>query len=219
MKTFAIFGLGSFGYFLAKDLTDLGQEVLAVDADETAVEKVMDFVSKAVVADSTDRSAIEALGLQDYDAVIVSLGENIEASVLTTLNVKELGADFIVAKAINEPHGKILERIGANEVVFPRRDMAQRLSYRLVNADILEFVPLGSDYSIIESAPTTEMVGGTLAGLDFRGNYGLTVIVVRQLVPDEILVSPDGSFVVKDSDILVLLGRNEDLEAFRKKID
>ncbi len=217
MKTYAIFGLGSFGYYLAKSLINLGQEVLAVDSNEAVVEKVMDFVSKAVVADSTDRAALEALGLHDYDAVIVSLGEHIEASVLTTLNLKDLGVNYIVAKAITEPHGRILEQIGANDVVFPRRDMAHRLAYRLVNADILEFVPLGSDYGIIESAPSAEMVGKTLAELDFRMNYNLTVILVRQLIPDDIIVAPDGSFIVKDSDILVLLGHNEDLEILRNQ--
>lgn len=215
MKAYAIFGLGSFGYYLAKYLTGMGQEVLAVDANEAAVERVMGFVSKAVVADSTDPAALEELGLHEYDTVVVSLGENIEASVLTTLNLKELGASLIVAKAINEPHGRILDRIGADEVVFPRRDMAQRVAYRLVNADVLEFVPLGSDYGIIEAAPSTEMIGKTLAELDFRNKYNVNVIVVQQLLPEETVVSPDGSFVVKDSDILVLLGHVEDLEAIR----
>lgn len=215
MKNFAIIGLGSFGYYLSRTLTELGQEVLAIDADEAAVEQVMNFVSKAVVADSTDRTALEALGLSDFEAVVVSLGGNIDASVLATLNLKEIGVKRIVAKAITEAHGKVLERLGADDVVFPRRDMAVRVAHRLVNADVLEFAPLGSDYGIIESAPSKEMVGRSLSELDFRRKYNLSIIVVRQLVPDKIVVAPDGSFIVKDSDILVMLGRNEDLNNFR----
>jgi trk system potassium uptake protein TrkA len=212
MNTFAIIGLGSFGYYLSKSLTDLGKEVLAVDTDEAAIERVKGWVQRAVITDSTNPDALKALGVVEYDAVIVSLGENIEASVLTTLNLKDLGVRYIVARAITEAHGRLLGKVGANDVVFPRRDMADRLALRLINADILEFVPLGSDYGILESVPSPEMVGRTLGELNFRKHYNLTVIVVRQLVPDEIIVSPDGSFVVKDSDILVLLGHNKDLE-------
>ena len=217
MKNFAILGLSSFGYFLSRTLSDQGQEVLAIDSEEAKVENVTDLVSKAVVADCTDRAALEALGLNDYDVVVIGLGGHIEASVLTMLNLKELGVEYVMAEAITEAQGKVLDRLGANDVIFPHRDMAERVAYRLVNSDVLEFVPLGSDYGIIESAPTMKMVGKTLAELDFRRKYNLLVIVVRQLVPDEILVSPEGSFVVKDSDILVLMGRNEDLEVLRNR--
>ena len=217
MRSYAVIGVGTFGYYLAKSLVEMGCEVLAMDTREEAVARVQEIASKAVVSDSTDRAALEALGLGEFDGVIVSLGGNIGASVLTTLNLKEMGVRHVVARAVSEPHGRALQRLGADEVVLPRRDMADRIAHRLVHSDVLEHVPLGSDYGIVESAPGKEMLGKSLAELDFRKRYNLTVIVVRQLVPDEIVVAPDGTFVVKDSDILVLLGRNEDLEAFRKR--
>jgi len=215
MKTFAVIGLGSFGYYLTRALVNLGHDVLAIDTDEDAVNRVSSIASKAIIADCTDPQAVAALGLTEYDSVNVSLGGNIDASVLTTLNLKEAGVQHIVAKALTETHGKALEKVGANEVVLPRRDMAARLAHRLVHADILEFVPLGSDYGIMEAAPRADQIGKSLTELDFRKQYNVSVIVVRQLVPDEILVAPDGDFVVKDSDILVLLGRNEDLEVLQ----
>jgi trk system potassium uptake protein TrkA len=217
MKNFVVIGVGTFGYYLTRRLAEMGHEVLAMDVREDQVKRVAEFASKAVLADSTDRGALEALGVADCDAVVVSLGGNIGASVLTTLNVKEMGVRRIIARAVTDPHGRALQRLGADEVVLPRRDMAERIAQRLVNVDVLEFVPLGSDHSILESAPSKEMLGKSLAELDFRRRYGVNVILVRQVVPDSILVAPGADFVVKDSDILVLLGRNEDLDAFRNR--
>jgi trk system potassium uptake protein TrkA len=217
MKNLAIIGVGNFGYFLCKSLSERGHEVMAVDADEGAVERAAAIAANAVVADATDRAALEALGLKDFDSVIVSLGEHIDASVLTTLYLKEMGVRNVIVKAISEDHMKVLDRIGADEVVFPERDMAERLAYRLADADVLEFIPIGSDYGLVEWAPAQEMVGHSLKDLHLRREHNVTVILVRQVIPDQVVVAPDGDFVVKDSDVLVLLGRNEDLDLLRRR--
>ncbi len=216
MKRFAIIGVGSFGYFLCRAVAASGHEILALDCDETAVEKVRDIVSTAVIADATDRAALRELELETFDTVMVNLGERIEASVLATLYLKELGAKNIVVKAVSEDHGTVLERVGADEVVYPDRDMAVRVAYRMCDQDVLEFIPLGADYSLLEWAPRRDMVGRTLADLHLRRDYNVSVILVQQLVPEKVVVAPGGDFLVKDSDILVLLGRNEDLEVLRR---
>jgi trk system potassium uptake protein TrkA len=215
MNNYAVIGVGNFGYFLCKAFAAAGHDVLAVDASEEAIQRVMDVASKAVIADASDRSALEALGLEEFDVVLVSLGEHIDASVLTTLYLKEIGVEKIVVKAISVDHGKVLERVGADEVVFPERDMAERVVYRLVNADVLDFIAIGSEYSLMEWAPHQSMVGKTLAELDFRKKYNVQIILVRSVIPEGVTVAPDGSFVVKDSDVLVILGHNEDLDRIR----
>jgi len=216
MRSFAVIGVGTFGYFLCRAFAEAGHEVMAIDSKESSVERVRDIAAKAVIADASDRTALEALGLGEFEAVVVSLGEHIDASVLTTLYLKELGVKHIVVKAISIDHGKVLERVGADEVVFPERDMAERVAYRMVNAEVLEFIPLEGDYSIVEWAPGKEMVGKSLADLHLRRDYNVTVILVRQVVPEGVEVAPGGDFVVKDSDVLVVLGRNEDLEKLRE---
>ncbi|MFO7767404.1 MAG: TrkA family potassium uptake protein [bacterium] len=215
MKSFAVIGVGTFGYFLCRSFASAGHEVMAIDTDEPSVERVRDIAAKAVIADASDRKALEALGLSEFEAVVVSLGEHIDASVLTTLYLKELGVKQIVVKAISADHGKVLERVGADEVVFPERDMAERVAYRMGNADVLEFIPLEGDYSLMEWAPDKEMVGKTLGELHLRRDYNVTVILVRQLVPEGVEVAPGGDFMVKDSDILVVLGQDEDLKKIR----
>jgi len=217
MKNLAIIGVGNFGYALCKALSERGHEVLAIDVDETAVERAAAVASGAVVADAADRAALEALGLREFETVIVSLGEHIDTSVLTTLYLKEMGIRHVVVKAVSQDHMTVLDRIGADEVIFPERDMAERLAYRLAEADVLEFIPIGSGYGLVEWAPPREMVGRTLKELDLRREHSVTVILVRQVVPDQAVVAPGGDFVVKDSDVLVLLGSNEDLDRLRRR--
>ncbi len=217
MKRFAIIGVGNFGNFLCQAFSRTGHEVLAVDCNETALEQVKEIVTTAVIADATDRTALRELEIETFDTVLVNLGDRIEASVLTTLYLKELGAGNIIVKAVSEDHGTVLERVGADEVVYPDRDMAERVAFRMADQDVIEFFPLGGDYSLLEWAPRREMIGKTLAELHLRSTFNVTVILVQQVVPDEVVVAPGGDFLVKDSDILVLLGRNEDLEVLRHR--
>lgn len=211
MRSFAIIGMSSFGYFLARVLAEEGVEVMAIDLDEEKIEKIKSSVQKAVIADATDRATLANLGLNELDGVVVSLGQ-IESSVLATLHLKELNIRHIVSKALSEEHGKILERVGATEVVFPEKDMALRVARTLTHDNILDHVPLAEGYSIVEIAPPSSFLGKSLGELGLRNRYGVQVIVVKELVPENVVLVPMADYVIKDSDVLVIMGRNENLK-------
>lgn len=212
----AVIGLGQFGTSLALELKTLGHHVTAMDLDPKAVARVQDVVDQAVVADATDRTTLEELGLDLVEAAVISLGQHLGSSILTTLHLKELGVGRIVAKAISPEHEKILKRVGAGEVVYPERDAAQRLARSLADPNLLDFLPIGDEFSVAELAPPAVLVGKTLLELDLRKNYGVNVIAVRELVPERthLVIAPD--YVIKDSDVLVVAGRQEDLARLRE---
>ncbi len=211
----AVIGLGQFGSALARELKTLKHHVTAMDSDPKAVSRVQDVVDQAVVADATDRNLLEELGVGLVDAAVISLGDNLGASILITLHLKEMGVNHIVAKAISPEHEKILKRIGAGEVVFPERDAAERLSRSLTDPNLLDYLPIGDEFSVAELAPADPLVGKTLAELDLRKHYGVNVIAVRELVPERTHLVVEPEYVVKDSDVLVVAGRQEDLERLR----
>ncbi len=212
MRHFAVIGMSSFGYYLCKFMAERGFYVLAIDNDEVKINRVKDFVQKAVIADATDKETLERLGLGDFDGVVVSLGDRIDASILVTLYLRQLGVDEIIAKAITEDHGKILDLIGATTVLFPEKDMAYRLAHSLDNVNVLDYIPLTSDVSIIEMAPPNSFLGKTLAELDLRRKYHVQVLMIKELVPENVVVIPTGDHVIKDSDVLVVMGKDEDLK-------
>jgi trk system potassium uptake protein len=217
MKQFAVIGLGNFGSYLAKHLYDKGHEVLAIDRDANLVQGIKDSVSQAVVADATDREALDALGIRDMDAAVVCIGREMNNSILTTLTLKDMGVKRILAKAMNEAHGRILEKVGANEILFPEKDMAVSLGERLHNPNMLDYLPFSPDYSILELAPPKEFIGKALRELDLINRYGVQVVAIKELIPERMNMIPTGNFIVKDSDILILLGPNKSLDKLREK--
>lgn len=214
---FAVLGLGSFGLNVAKTLYEKKNEVLAIDIDKERVEAVKSFVSHAVCMNSADKESLEALGVQEMDVAIVSLGPAMEASILTVLYLHELGVKRIIAKALSEDHAKILEAVGATEVIYPEKDMAIRTALRLSNPNILEYLPLTSGYSIQEQAPPENFIGKTLRELDLRNKYGIQVIAIKELIPEKITFIPSADFMIKDSDILVILGEEKQLAKLNSK--
>lgn len=212
MRSFAVIGLSTFGYYLSKALAQQGFQVMALDADESRIEKVKSFVTKAVITDARDKEALENIGITDFDVVIVSLGDQIDASVLVTLYLKELGVKEIIAKASTEDHGKILDRIGATTVIFPERDVAYRVAKSLENVNVLDAIPLTSGVSILEFGPPNTFLGKTLKELDLPNRYGVQIAVIKELVPENVLIIPRADHIIKDSDILVGIGRDEDFE-------
>ncbi len=215
MKQFAVLGLGRFGSSLAKTLYDLGHEVLAVDEREEAVQEISESVTHAVQADATDESALRSLGLRNFDVVIVSIGADIQSSILVTLIVKELGVKYVVAKAQSELHAKVLYKIGADRVVLPERDMGLRLAHNLVSSNVLDFIELSSDYSIVEVAALNEWQGKTLKDLNFRRKYGLNVIAIKH--NGEMNVSPRAEDIIEENDVLVVIGENEGITRLENK--
>jgi trk system potassium uptake protein TrkA len=215
MGKFVVIGLGNFGFYLAKSLSEEGKEVAGVDRNKERVQRLQEFCSYAVVGDATDKSILESIGIGKDDAAIISLGDNISASVLVTLYLKDLDIKNIHVKIISEDHGRALERIGATEVIFPERDLARKLAKSLSSPNLIDFLPLTDEYNIVEIAPPKKFIGKTLAELELRNKYNISILAVRGLVPEKITMNPGGSFTVKDSDILIALGKSEDIEKIK----
>jgi trk system potassium uptake protein TrkA len=208
---FAVIGYGSFGSNVAKTLFEKRHEVLVIDKDRERIAMAKDFATNAVMTDSAVKENLEALGLKDMDAVVVSMGHQMEASVLTTLYLRELGVKRILTKAMSEDHAKVLEAVGATEVVFPERDMAVRTALRLSSPNILEYLPLSGGITIQEIAPPDRFIGKTLKELDLTNRLGVQIIAVKEIIPDHVVVIPRADFVIKDSDILVVIGEESEL--------
>ena len=211
MKSFVVIGLGRFGISLARELCEQGHEVLAVDILEEQVQLVADVVTQAVAADARDPEALRALGVRNYDCAVVAISGDVGDSALITLNLKELGVSRVVGKASSGVHRKVLEKIGADQVVFPEQEMAVRLARNLSNVDVLNFIELSKDFSVVERRCPPQWQKGTLRGLDIRARYRLNVVAVRR-ESGETVIAPDGDFVLQAGDCLVVLGSNQDIE-------
>lgn len=208
---FAVIGLGSFGSNVAKTLSERGGEVLAVDKDKERTGEIKDFVSQAVSMDAADKENLQALGIQDMDVAVVSLGPEMEASILTVLFLHEIGTKRIVAMALTEDHGKILEAVGATEVIYPEKDMAIKTAIRLSSPNVLEYLHLMSGMDIQEIAPPQKFIGKSLRELDLRNKYGIQVVAIKEIIPEKTTLIPKADFVIKDSDILIVMGEGEQL--------
>jgi trk system potassium uptake protein TrkA len=211
-KQFVVIGMGRFGSSVAKTLSQMGFEVLAIDQSEERIQEMSATVTHAVQADSTDEEALRALGIRNFDVIIVAIGEDIQASILTTLILKEIGVGSIVVKAVNDLHGKVLRKIGADKVVFPERDMGTRVAHHLISSNILDYIELSADYSIVEIMVSSHMIGKNLRQLDIRAKYGCNVIAIKQ--GKNLIIPPSGEDPLKENDILVIVGKNENLQRF-----
>jgi trk system potassium uptake protein TrkA len=216
MKTFAIVGLSTFGHYMAQFLSERNFDVMVIDSDEKRVNQVKPFVNKGLIADATDKDTLKNLGLGEVDAVIVSLGERIDASLLVVLYLKEIGAKEIFVKVLTEDHAKIVNIIGASNIIFPERDSAYNLAQRIDNPDILDYVPLTEGYSIVDLAPPASFTGKSLGELDLRNKFGVQVIIIKEIIPENVILIPTANHVIKESDILVIMGKNEDLDRLQK---
>jgi trk system potassium uptake protein TrkA len=211
MKQFAVIGLGNFGFHAAKALFEDGNEVLAIDVNRVRVQAIDPFSTEAMVLDATDKEALKSLGLENMDAVIVSTGTKISISILICLYLQEIGAKKILAKALDDDHAKILKRVGATEIIHPERDMAVRVSKGLSRPNILDFIPLAEEFDLIQVGPPREFIGKSLMDLNLRAKYNVHVIAIKELVPENFILVPPASFVIKDSDILIILGKTADV--------
>lgn len=195
---------------IAQTLYELGNEVLAVDKDSERVEEVSDYVTYAVEADSMEESALRELGLRDFDAVIVSIGSNLEASIMTTLIVKELGVKEVIAKAQSNLHGKLLSKVGADKVVFPERDMGVRLGHNLTSSNILDYIQLSPEFSILEVKALKAWHNKSLAELRLRNKYGVNIIAIKE--GKEMDISPRADYVIGEGNILIMIGKTDDIK-------
>jgi trk system potassium uptake protein TrkA len=212
VKRVVVVGLGIFGFNIAKDLFENGFEVIAIDKDKEVINRIRDFSTKAVLADATDRELLEMIGIQPDDTVIISFGEDLAASTLLTLHLKEMKIKSILVKAPNEDHKRILEKVGATEVIIPEKEMADKVAKGLISPNVLDYLPVSSDFTICEVAPPSSFLGRTIADLRLRGKYHIEVIAIRDVLSDKIQLVPPADFVIKDSDILIVIGKEADIQ-------
>lgn len=216
-KQFAVIGMGRFGSSVATSLYRLGYEVLAIDKDEDRIEDVLNQVTHAVQADGTDEEALRAIGIRNFDVVVVAIGQDIQASILTSLILKEMGVEMLVVKAQTELHGKVLTKIGADKVIFPERDMGMRVAHHLISPNILDYIELSEDYSIVEIHVTPRIVGKSLRDLGIRAKYGCNVMAIK--TQDRMNIAPRAEDVIQKDDVLVVVGSNEDLRKFERTFE
>jgi trk system potassium uptake protein TrkA len=215
-RDFAVIGLGRFGSSICRELCIEGMNVLAIDKDEHKINEFKNLALNAVIADSTDEDTLIELGIKNIDHVIVAIGDNIQASILTTVILTELGIKKITVKAQNDYHEKILSKIGAHQVVHPERDMGKRIAHSIMSNNILDYLELSDEHSIVEVISSKKMIGKTLIDLDIRANYGCNVVAIKE--GKSINVSPNATDLIKEGDILIVIGSDQDISRFEKDL-
>ncbi|HSH35448.1 TrkA family potassium uptake protein [Schnuerera sp.] len=214
MKQFVVIGCGRFGSSIAMTLNDLGYEVLAIDEDEDKVQEISKHVTYAVQADVTDENVLKELGIRNFDVVIVSIGSNYQASIMATLITKELGANKVIVKAHDALHGKVLSKIGADKIIYPERDMGVRVAHNLVSSNILDFIELSPDYSILEITALEQWENKTLKELRLPNKFGINVMAIKR--GEDINISPYADDIIQKGDILIVIGSTKDVEKIEK---
>ena len=215
-KEFAVIGLGRFGGSVCRTLSEQGMEVLAIDINEDKVNEYASIASQAVVADSTDENVLKSLGIRNFDHVIVAIGDNIQASILTTLILKELGVEKITVKATNDYHEKVLKKIGADHIVHPERDMGERIANNMISNNVLDYLELSDRHSIVEIVANKQLHGHSLLELDIRAKYGINIVAIKR--NNDIIVSPLASEIICEGDILIVIGADHDIDRFENEV-
>ncbi|UOQ48012.1 MULTISPECIES: potassium channel family protein [Gracilibacillus] len=217
-REFAVIGLGRFGGSICRELSAEGMDVLAIDLQEDKVNEFRNIAAHAVIADTTDENVLKELGIRNIDHVIVAIGDDIQASILTTLMLKELGIKKITVKAQNDYHEKVLNKIGADHVVHPERDMGKRIAHSIISTNILDHLELSDDHSIVEVKAGEKMHGKTLIDLDIRAQYGCNVVAIKEADEKGINVSPMATQHIEKDDILIVIGADKDISRFEKQL-
>ena len=215
MRRVVVIGLGIFGSQLARQLYESGLEVVAVDKNRDVVQRIKDHSTKAVLADATDKEVLESIGIDAKDTVVISFGEDLSASTLLTLYLKEMKVKEIIVKVPNEDYKRILLKVGASEAIIPEREMANKVARSIISPNVLEYLPISEDYTIVELAPPTDFIGKSLADLDLRKKYNLQVIAIRDVLTNKMQLVPRASAIIKDSDVLVIIGKENDIRKIK----
>lgn len=214
MKSYIIIGLGRFGAEMATKLYECGEEVMAIDTDESLVDKIADRVTRAVAADARDLDVLVKLGVENFERAVVAVGSDLAASALITMNLKTLNVPFIMCKAHDDTYREILEKLGADRVIIPERAVADKLALGLTHAGVMEYIELSDEYGIVEMEPIDEWIGKSIRGLELRSRYGTNVIAMRK--GDAIQIPPDIDAPITSDAIMVMLGSYEMLEKLKK---
>lgn len=212
-KEFVVFGLGRFGTSIAKTLSDGGCQVMVVDDDEDKIHDIADSVTYAVKADVTDADALASLGISNYDGAIIAIGKNLEASVMVTILVKEMGVPYVLAKAQNELHGKVLKKVGADMVIFPEKESGIRIANNLMMGNFFDAVELSANFSMMDLDIPEDWIGHSLKELNLRARKKINVIAIKR--KDHLNINPEVDEPLEKDDVLVVIGKNEILNKLK----
>ena len=225
-KVFVVVGLGTFGRRVCVVLGEKGGKVIAIDQDPALVDRIKDEVTQAILLDTTDEESLSKVPLEDSDFAVVAIGDNIEASVLSTALLKRAGVPYILSRAVNEIHGQVLKQVGADEVVNIEIDEGTRIAQRLISPEVLDRVPLSKAMSMAEVYVQRNFWGKSLGELDLRRHSGVNVVAIRRNVTtvdelgnplqNEEIIFPDAATELSESDVVMVVGRNEDIDAFKE---
>lgn len=215
MKQFLIIGLGNFGFHLATHLYRKGHDVMAIDKSPVLVQSIKDHVTQAVVADATDAATLKEFGIKNVDTAVVGIGSVLGDSILAVLNLQELGIPHIVAKAISDPHKKVLEKLGVKEIIFPEKDTALSMAKKLDNPSLIDYLPFMEGYGIIELAVPEKFMGKSLKQINLTNKYGVQVVAIKGLDAGNTRFSPQADHVLNQGDILILLGPENGLDTLK----
>jgi trk system potassium uptake protein TrkA len=216
LNQFAIIGLGRFGSSLGRELCQLGYEVLGLDRDEEKVDEMSNVLTHAVVADGTEEEVLRSVGVRNFDCGIVAIGDDIQASILAAILLKDLGVKKVVAKAVSELHGRVLEKIGVDRVIYPERDMGIRVAHQLVSPNLLDYIELSKNYTIAELGVPKELNGKTLSEINPRGRFGCSVVAINR--PKGMIIAPLAEDILTQDDVMVVIGTNQQVEEFQASI-
>jgi len=215
MQRVVVIGLGIFGLNIVKELFENGFEVIAVDKNKDAVQRIKDFSTKAILADGTDNEFMDLIGIHEDDVVIISFGEDLAASTLITLHLKQMKVKNIIVKAPNEEHKLILEKVGATDVIIPEKEVASKIAKSFISPNVLDCLPLSDGYMIYEIAPPHGFLGKTIGDLQLRSKYHVEVIAVRDVLTDRIHMVPGADLVLKDGEVLVVIAKEKDIQKIK----
>ncbi len=210
-QQFAVLGLGKFGTEITKALYNYGYEVLAIDIDEEKINEVANYCTHSLVADVSEENTLRTVAIENFDTVVIAIGNNIQASIITALICKELGVKNIIAKAHNEKHGKVLNKIGVNQVIYPEAAMAVKVATTLINPNIQNHMEIVAGYSIAEIRIPDKWINKNLGELALRSEYAVNVLIIIR-ANDEVITAPTGDTILKEDDIIVVGGSNQDIE-------
>ena len=214
MKTYVVIGLGRFGSEIARQLCMLGAEVLAMDVQEHLVQQVANDVTHAVVGDARDKEVLKGLGVRNFDCAVIAIGDDLSASVLAAMNLQELGIHYIVCKAHDETHRRVLQKLGVTRAVIPEKEHAQRLSRSLYSHNVLDYIELSDAYGIVDMPAPKEWMGKTLKEINVHVKLGVSIIAIKN--GKKTTIAPGGAFTIQEGDILSVLGDSLSLEKVQK---
>ena len=215
-KEFVVIGLGRFGGSIVKELIEQGADVMAIDIVPERVDEFSSIATQAVIADTTDEVVLKSLGIRNFEHVIVAIGDDIQSSILTTLMLKEIGVKRITVKAQNDYHEKVLKKIGADQVVHPERDMGIRLANNILSNNVLDYLELSEEHSIMEIRVNEKIAGHSIIDLDIRAKYGINIVAVKR--GNNLMISPQAQDVLQMDDVLIIIGADVDIIRFEKKV-